>query len=88
MIELNHHENLPQNQQHFDENKDHFSKQCTIVLQALQRGERLTTAKALVKYKIGDLRRRVKDLKDYHNIDIQSSFIAGSRYKEYYLNLE
>jgi len=85
MIDINHHENLPENQIHFNENKEHFSKQYIIVLQALQRGERLTTITALIKYKIGDLRRRIKDLKDYHKIDIQSSFVPGTRFKEYYL---
>lgn len=86
MIELKHHENLPENQRHFIENKNHFSKQCTIVLQALQRGERLTTITALIQYQIGDLRRRIKDLKDYHNIEIQSSFVPGTRFKEYYIS--
>lgn len=86
MIEkIEHNENLPENQTHFDKHKKHFSYQCTIVLQALQRGERLTTITALMKYRIGDLRRRVKDLKDYHNVDIKSSFVPGSRFKEYYL---
>ncbi|WCM42440.1 helix-turn-helix domain-containing protein [Flavobacterium sp. CBA20B-1] len=86
MLVINHHENLPENQKHFDQNKRHFSAQCSIVLQALQRGERLTTITALMKYKIGDLRRRIKDLKDYHNVDIQSSFVPGTRFKEYFLN--
>lgn len=85
MIDINHHENLPENQKHFNQNKRHFSTQCSVVLQALQRGERLTTVTALVNYKIGDLRRRIKDLKDYHRIDIQSSFLPGTRFKEYYL---
>lgn len=85
MIEIIHHENLPENQHHFNENKKHFSKQCIIVLQALQRGERLTTITALINYKVGDLRRRIKDLKDYHKIEIETSFVPGTRYKEYYL---
>ena len=85
MIKIQHIENLPENQKHFQKHKKHFSKQCDIVLQALQRGERLTTITALIKYKVGDLRRRIKDLKDFHNIDIKSSFVPGTRYKEYYL---
>lgn len=87
MNQLKHHENLPENQRHFNQHKKHFSKQCIIVLQALQRGERLTTITALINYKIGDLRRRIKDLKDFHNIDIKSNFIPGTRYKEYYLKM-
>lgn len=85
MIQLKHHENLPENQKHFNKHQKHFSKQCIIVLQALQRGERLTTVTALMKYRIGDLRRRIKDLKDFHNIDIKSCYVPGTRFKEYYL---
>ena len=84
-MKIEHRENLPENQRHFEENKEHFSKQCKIVLQALKRGERLTTITALMKYRVGDLRRRIKDLKDYHNIDVKSEFVKGSRFKEYYL---
>lgn len=86
MKEIKHYENLPENQRHFNKNKKHFSRQCTVVLNALKRGERLTTVSALMKYKIGDLRRRIKDLRDYHNIDVKSSFVPGTRFKEYYLN--
>lgn len=86
MININHIENLPENQKHFQKHKKHYSKQCVIVLQALQRGERLTTLTALMKYRIGDLRRRIKDLKDYHQIDIKSSFVPGTRFKEYYIS--
>jgi len=88
MININHIENTRENQKHFNEHKKHFSKQCSIVLEALQRGERLTTVSALIKYKVGDLRRRIKDLRDYHKVNVQSSFVNGSRYKEYYLNLK
>ena len=49
------------------------------------RGERLTTAKALIQYEVGDLRRRVKDLKDMWAVPVQSEIIKG-KYKEYYIN--
>jgi hypothetical protein len=77
-------QNSKESQSIFDSNKKHFSNQCRIVLDALKKGERLTTASALIKYGIGDLRRRIKDLKDYHGIDIKSELKEG-RYKEYYL---
>ena len=79
-----HFENNIESQQIFEENKEKFSKQCRIVLEAFFRGERLTTATALIKYGIGDLRRRVKDLKDFWNIPVQSETQKGG-YKEFFL---
>lgn len=81
---LFHLENNPESQESFDNNKDRFSKQCKLVFEALKRGERLTTTEALIKYRIGDLRRRVKDLKDIWGVPIESTYISG-KYKEYYL---
>lgn len=83
--ELEHIENNPGSQKHFEANKEHFSNQCRIVYEALLKGERLTTTKALLKYHIGDLRRRIKDLKDIWKVPIQSQYIEG-KYKEYFIN--
>jgi hypothetical protein len=80
-----HTENKIANQEHFENNKREFSKQCKIVYEALLRGERLTTTEALLKYQIGDLRRRIKDLKDIWNIPVQDEYVKG-KFKEYYLN--
>lgn len=82
--ELSHRENKVCNQQHFEANKDKFSNQCRIVYEALLRGEKLTTTKALIHYRIGDLRRRIKDLKDMWNVPIESEMVEG-KFKEYYL---
>lgn len=82
--ELKHIENKISNQEHFEANRDKFSNQCKIVYEALLRGERLTTATALIEYRIGDLRRRIKDLKDMWNVPIASETVQGS-FKEYYL---
>ena len=82
---LEHQENKISNQEHFLENKPKFSKQCKIVYEALLRGERLTTTKALLDYKIGDLRRRIKDLKDIWNIPVRDQYVDG-KFKEYFLN--
>ena len=82
--ELNHVENKISNQEHFERNKEKFSKQCKIVYEALLRGERLTTTKALLNYGIGDLRSRCKDLRDIWSVPIKSEFIEG-RFKEYFL---
>lgn len=83
--QLQHTENKISNQEHFERNKDKFSNQCRIVYEALLRGERLTTTKALLSYSIGDLRRRIKDLKDTWNVPIESQYVEG-KFKEYYLN--
>ena len=80
----NHTENKIANQEHFEKNKKEFSKQCQIVYDALKRGERLTTAKALIQYGVGDLRRRVKDLKDIWNIPVKDQYVQG-KFKEYFL---
>lgn len=83
---LHHVENKTSNQEHFERNKEKFSKQCRIVYEALLRGEKLTTTQALLNYGIGDLRRRIKDLKDIWNVAIDSQYVDG-KFKEYYLNL-
>lgn len=83
--QLHHTENKISNQEHFERNKDKFSNQCKIVYEALLRGERLTTTKALINYGIGDLRRRIKDLKDIWNVPIQDEYVKG-KFKEYFLN--
>lgn len=81
---LHHIENKVSNQEHFERNKEKFSNQCRIVYEALLRGERLTTTKALLDYRIGGLSRRIKDLKDFWNVPIDSEMIEGN-YKEYFL---
>ncbi|MBP1222614.1 helix-turn-helix domain-containing protein [Flavobacterium sp. 1355] len=82
--DLFHIENKISNQEHFERNKEQFSNQCRIVYEALLRGERLTTTKALLNYQIGDLRRRIKDLKDIWNVPVQSEYKEG-KYKEFFL---
>lgn len=84
---ITHYENNIESQLHFEANREKFSNQCRIVYDAMKRGERLTTASAILKYKIGDLRRRVKDLKDTWGVPIKSEMI-GNNYKEYFLEYE
>jgi hypothetical protein len=81
-----HHENNRESQLHFEANRDRFSAQCKIAFDAMMQGERLTTAKALIEYGIGDLRRRVKDLKDMWGVPVQSVIIHG-KFKEYFINI-
>jgi hypothetical protein len=82
---LVHYENNPESQQHFERNIDHFTEQCKIVYRAFMRGERLTTTTALLKYGVGDLRRRVKDLIDIYGVHVDKETIKGN-YKEYFIN--
>ena len=65
------------------DNVKHFSKQCIVLKEALERGERLTTVDALLKYKIGHLPRRIKDLRDA-GVNIKDELLQG-RYKKYFL---
>lgn len=84
---LQHVENKVSNQEHFERNKEKFSKQCRIVYEALLRGEKLTTTIALLNYGIGDLRRRIKDLKDMWQVPVQDQYVDG-KFKEYYLEIK
>lgn len=84
VINYDHIENNIESQEHFDKNKKEFSNQCRIVYEALKNGERLTTTSALLRYGIGDLRRRIKDLKDIWNIPVQSEYVKG-KFKEYFI---
>jgi hypothetical protein len=76
-------ENNRESQAILDANKARLNNQCRIVLEALLRGERLTTATALLKYGVGDLRRRIADLIE-RGIEVKKELKQG-RYKEYFL---
>lgn len=65
-------------------NKEHINNQCDIVYGALLSGEQLTVRSAMIKYGIGDLRRRIKDLRDFRGIDIKTKLLEG-RFKIYFL---
>ncbi len=66
-------------------NTDRFKGQCKIVIDALLRGERLTTASALIKYGVGDLRRRIKDLKDIYQVNFIQERLIENRFKEWFI---
>lgn len=58
------------------------------LLSALQRGERLTVAKALSQYHVYALSQRMGDLRTDYGWPIKSQFIdtvGGARIKEYWL---
>lgn len=76
-------ENNPESQDIKDDNIEHLAKQDKLVLQLLQQGIKLDVTKALIEYKIGDLRRRIKTLRDagYKIQDIKQY----KRFKTYFL---
>ena len=77
-------ENNSESQAILDANRAELNTQCKMVKAMLESGYRLTVRDAMINYGIGDLRRRIKDLIDYHDMDIKSRLIEGG-FKEYYL---
>ena len=75
--------NNPESQKMNVVNEVHYNNQCTVVYDALKRGERLTTTSALLKYQVGDLRRRIADLIQL-GVPVKKELING-RFKEYFL---
>ena len=75
-------ENTEENQNYLDENKVKLSKQCAKVWRLLCQGKRLTVREAIITHNIGDLRRRIKDLKD-QGYGIESKRLDGGS-KEYF----
>ncbi len=76
-------ENNKFSQEILEDNSERLSNQCRTVLDLLKLGNRLTVRSAMIFHNIGDLRRRIKDLRDA-GIDIKSKMI-GKGFKEYYL---
>ena len=84
---LLHYENNVESQEIFNNNREKFSNQCRKIYDAMMKGERLTTKIAMINYDIGDLRRRVKDLRDTWNIPVESELVNGN-FKEYFIKLK
>ena len=76
-------ENNPESESILNDNREHFSDQCKLVLELLKSGKALTVRTALLVYGIGSLPRRILDLKQ-KGVMIQSRLI-DKKYKEYYL---
>lgn len=57
--------------------------QCHRLLRAMQRGERLTVATALLMYQVYALSQRCGQLRDEYGWPIKSRFVG--KYKEYWL---
>lgn len=80
-----HMENNAESQHIFESNEKVLRGQCKTIYEALMRGEKLTTTKALVKYKVGDFRRRIKDLKDLYGITTIQEKLVDGRFKEWFI---
>jgi hypothetical protein len=76
-------ENNPESQKMLDDNFVRFAKQDLLVLNILLLGIKLDTKTALLEYRIGDLRRRIKTLRDA-GIEIKD-IKPYKRFKLYYL---
>ena len=67
-------ENSAANEAHLNANRHHFRGQCALVYSLFMKGVVLSTRTAQLHYQIGDLRRRVKDLKDEGGMQIDEQF--------------
>lgn len=83
-------ENNTLSESHLNQYREKFTHDCFEVLKKLVRGEKLTMKSAIVSGLTGDLRRRVKDLKDY-GIPIQADYLENKEtgvkdsFKTYYM---
>lgn len=77
-------ENNRESKMILEANRERLENQCAKVLRLFREGKRLTVLDAMVNHGIGDLRRRVKDLKE-SGFTIQSKMI-GHGYKEYWIS--
>lgn len=55
-------QNSRENEAILEMNLPKIKTQCDTIYQAMLRGEKLTTTSALLRYGIGDLRARIRDL--------------------------
>lgn len=76
-------ENNNESQLILEFNRERLGKQCELVLELFRQGKRLTVRSAMIEHGIGDLRRRVADLKE-NGYNVQSEIKAGG-FKEYWL---
>jgi len=70
-------ENNAESQAHLEANRKKFSKQCEMVHRVLLSGEKLTSRIAMIKYSIGDLHRRVGELRQWHGVKIEDKWEVG-----------
>lgn len=62
---------------------DKLNNQCKVVYDLLKAGKRLTVRQAMFENGIGDLRARIRDLRNA-GLQVKDSLLPGS-FKEYFL---
>lgn len=67
-------ENTKFNEQHLNNNRYHFTGQALVVLGFLQKGHYISSEIARDRYYISDLQRRIGDLGEYGEIDIDRDY--------------
>ncbi len=82
-LQKTHRHNNENSQKQFDENQQHFNRQCRITLEQLLTGRGMNSYDSMVNLKIMHLARRIKTLRD-SGIPVLDRPLGGGR-KEYYI---
>lgn len=88
VFEIHNNENCIESQNHLDKNKTNFSNQCRKIYDLLMRGEVLTFKRAIVEFGVGDLRRRMKDLKDMNSVSFHCEWDSSINSKRWFMTIE
>lgn len=64
-FEIHSKENNSESQSILNDQKERLSKNCTIIFEALLRGEKLSGLTITRKYKMLEYRRRIKDIREF-----------------------
>ena len=77
------HENCRNSQGILEANADRFNSQCKRLLDMLNAGAKITVREAMINHGIGDLRRRICDLRKA-GVVVKDELIKN-RFKVYYI---
>jgi len=83
-FEVHERENNEESEDHLNEHRKHFSKQCRKLFNLLMDGKELTVYSALVDHNISSLPRRFLDLTQAE-IEASTQTIEGKRIKRYFM---
>lgn len=76
-------ENNKYSQEILESRYEDFSDQCKTIYDLFKSGKKLTVKEAMNKHDIGDLRARVRDLRNA-GVDVKDNMI-GKGFKEYFM---
>jgi len=81
-------ENNAESEKHLRLYRRHFTRDAANVCYMFMQGQELTVSFSMARGYTGDLRRRVKDLRDW-GIDVSDRWVTslstGRKYKSYYM---